>query len=466
MAIMEPLNRIQNKKRHTKPCKFYQMNNCPYPQEECDFAHILTGEPTFQNATPCRFYIKGHCSNGLWCRYKHSLERGSDINDPRVLRSPDIRDIQPELTQQALRRHAGKPTNPRHTDRSPDSRTSFPTSPSSESQSLHYRGPVSPRSPIEEYGLNFSMWSPVVDSPHISSRSRAESGGSPNSRHISELFSNLALSPTSFASDNAPKDSRGRNPIYPSSVSSELSPVLPSIHQAYGLTPSPLPAPTYPVTSPGLLNDGFDGHWAQEHIQRSGVSPPPGLPKAKAANYKTKPCRFFLSNRPCPNGEDCTFIHGDSDFAEKQLPTAKSAGLPLPPKPTTLQEANAQKGYFPVSWRIIGGGVPLSQDPSASSVSSGSTSSSREDVSEPLGHIARPADIPSSLSRKNKASATPLKLDVSSLPPVSLRPPNDNATTPTKMTPKFRPTSTPPTPSATHYTNIMSLFSAESPAVL
>lgn len=97
MAIMEPLNRIQNKKRHSKlpcrssrssrrnslltiakPCKFYQMNNCPYPQEECDFAHILTGEPTFQNATPCRFYIKGHCSNGLWCRYKHSLERGSD----------------------------------------------------------------------------------------------------------------------------------------------------------------------------------------------------------------------------------------------------------------------------------------------------------------------------------------------------------------------------------------------------
>lgn len=55
-------------------------------------------------------------------------------------------------------------------------------------------------------------------------------------------------------------------------------------------------------------------------------------------------------------------IHGD--FAEKHLPTSKNAGLPLPPKPTTLQEANAQKGYFPVSWRIIGGGVPLSQEPS------------------------------------------------------------------------------------------------------
>lgn len=39
--------------------------------------------------------------------------------------------------------------------------------------------------------------------------------------------------------------------------------------------------------SPRLVNDGFDGHWAQDHSQRSGVSPPPGLPKAKAANYKS-----------------------------------------------------------------------------------------------------------------------------------------------------------------------------------
>lgn len=31
----------------------------------------------------------------------------------------------------------------------------------------------------------------------------------------------------------------------------------------------------------------------------------------------------------------------------------------LPPKPISLKEENMKKGYFPVSWRVIGGGVPL-----------------------------------------------------------------------------------------------------------
>jgi hypothetical protein len=31
----------------------------------------------------------------------------------------------------------------------------------------------------------------------------------------------------------------------------------------------------------------------------------------------------------------------------------------LPPKPTSIYEENRKNGYFPISWRVIGGGVMM-----------------------------------------------------------------------------------------------------------
>ncbi|KAJ8518385.1 hypothetical protein ONZ45_g4519 [Pleurotus djamor] len=264
--------------------------------------------------------------------------------------------------------------------------------------------------------------------------------GSPT---MSEPLSNFGPSPSSSVSDEASLLSGSR-------PSSELSPILPSIHQTY-MAAHPV-GPPYPVTSPGPVDNGFNG-----------------LPKNKAANYKTKLCRFFKPDRPCPNGETCTFIH--ATYAEgkiKQVVPPKSPTIPLPSKPISSLEAHHQKGFYPVGWRVIGGGVPLSQENSSSSES---TASSYDSLESWEGELLPPGShqVSASLSRRNKNSTTPLKIDVAGLPPVAFRQQGqvgDVASTPTRtMTPKLRPTSTPPTPSATHV-NIMSLFNAESPAIL
>src|SRR5215471_1792004 len=47
-----------------------------------------------------------------------------------------------------------------------------------------------------------------------------------------------------------------------------------------------------------------------------------------------------------------------SAAARDRVETAK-AQVDLPSKPLSVQEENRKKGYFPISWRVIGGGVPL-----------------------------------------------------------------------------------------------------------
>lgn len=131
---------------------------------------------------------------------------------------------------------------------------------------------------------------------------------------------------------------------------------------------------------------------------RSSVRPKP-------LKYKTKPCKFFNREAGCPSGEECTFRHNE----------------PVHP--------NTSKNYFPISWRVIGGGVLIGSkktdcDPEEASVSS----------SESLDSLELSAPKPTSLP----------------LP---------------KTFPRPRSNSIPPTPT-TNQVKVESLFSAESPGVL
>ncbi|KAL5512705.1 hypothetical protein ACEPAG_2971 [Sanghuangporus baumii] len=79
MAIMSKSNR----KRHTKPCLFFQTNDCPLSADECDFAHIIATPEQYEalknpqatlRTKPCRFFLGGKCRDGYWCRFKHPAQ--------------------------------------------------------------------------------------------------------------------------------------------------------------------------------------------------------------------------------------------------------------------------------------------------------------------------------------------------------------------------------------------------------
>ncbi|CCM04926.1 uncharacterized protein FIBRA_07123 [Fibroporia radiculosa] len=99
--------------------------------------------------------------------------------------------------------------------------------------------------------------------------------------------------------------------------------------------------------------------------------------------YKTKPCKFYHANGSCIKGDKCNFIHGS--LTEAQSIAHNKEGLPAPndyacssstsstesgeasgrsrdntPKTSPLAtESNMAKNFYPVTWRVIGGGVMM-----------------------------------------------------------------------------------------------------------
>ncbi|KAJ7845719.1 hypothetical protein B0H14DRAFT_2773976, partial [Mycena olivaceomarginata] len=77
--------------------------------------------------------------------------------------------------------------------------------------------------------------------------------------------------------------------------------------------------------------------------------------------FRTKPCKFFKPGSACAKGDSCSFIHADADKdnnCESKLQH---------PKPWSNKTEKMCKGYFPVSWRVIGSGVRLSNGTGAPS---------------------------------------------------------------------------------------------------
>jgi len=143
-----------------------------------------------------------------------------------------------------------------------------------------------------------------------------------------------------------------------------------------------------PMSPVSPVNDHRPAH-SQMHVSpvvNSPISPvhPPRLrsrsnSRYKTSNYKTKVCKYFSIHGNCPNGNECTFIH------EEPLPTTTQilrAPPGLPPKPTSQQEENRKRNYFPVSWRVIGGGVLIGDLSHASTSKNGGSPAWSDDAEE------------------------------------------------------------------------------------
>ena len=93
----------------------------------------------------------------------------------------------------------------------------------------------------------------------------------------------------------------------------------------------------------------------------------------------------------------CRSIHEDpKELAPNNVADAAPGLRPLPPglpaKPVSLAEVNKKKNYFPISWRVIGGGV-LIGGPSALTRCS-------PKPPERLNLVPRPAESVSSLEQE------------------------------------------------------------------
>ncbi|KAJ7145254.1 hypothetical protein C8R46DRAFT_556444 [Mycena filopes] len=457
------------KKRHTKPCRYFQTGSCPHAaQEDCDFAHVFSDQSAVSLPPPkqCRYYLQGNCTNGIWCQYRHGdSSPGSD--DVSLLK-----DYQ-NVNHLSSREYGARPP-PVQVRPAPGVIPPAVYIPSPTYFTGAYTGctvwayPHDVRSPLDFTPPPHLLSSAAILSPAASIESIDDSTPSSSS------------SPTSSVSDDAPVlPPTADSSKYYSGLSSALGsnesrgpgigaylgpgygehfinvnpysppPTLSVVTSPYGA------APFYDIFSPKSQPPSA-GFYPTEAFPQSPQSP---INRQKLASYKTKPCRYFKPGSVCPNGLACTFIHADPGRLDAAPSPASVKQLPqgLPSRPLSTKEENSRKGYFPISWRVIGGGVLLSGMKSDSADDQSDTSADSDSLDGMFSRVLE-IKIPS------PASASMIDFPSSE----SSTDTEEDSMTPTRGSQthtRQRASSIPSTPMTTHIDHLR-LFSAESPGGL
>ncbi|KAK7048631.1 hypothetical protein R3P38DRAFT_3307454 [Favolaschia claudopus] len=302
--------KTSHKKRHTKPCRYYQVGKCPHKkQEDCDFA---------MSSAICLVIV----CNGVWCQYLHGEATvGSD--DHSLLKD----------YQNAS--YAGYITTP---------------------NSLRMNGPISPTIYVPAHFVHAPPpWAHPIDfvPPHLQ----------PSVPSYSTDFTSPVSSPTSSLSEDGvllSEDTLGRNYSY--FGAEHQNPYIHSRDDSYSYLPlSPVlsgygMASMYEPFSPKSPSSSA-GFYSQH---RSAVD----RERQRQLSYRTKPCRYFRAGNTCPSGNDLyIFVCFWMRHLINSLPSLHAEMKmqhDLPPKPLSAKERNNRKGFFPIPWRVIGGGVLVS----------------------------------------------------------------------------------------------------------
>ncbi|RPD77928.1 hypothetical protein L226DRAFT_568908 [Lentinus tigrinus ALCF2SS1-7] len=172
----------------------------------------------------------------------------------------------------------------------------------------------------------------------------------------------------------------------PTSASPRLGLGVGQRHSRSGEPMSPASSTTWGESQ--CLWDGDVGEWKQEAFPLLVQRPGPAAKPMRHRNqyFKTKPCRFYGEPGGCIKGDRCNFIHEHPDEARR--PSGLVAAVP----PEVVSEGELESGaessvqgespstvatsdhtpsvtsgseskksnFYPVTWRIVGGGVMMS----------------------------------------------------------------------------------------------------------
>jgi len=283
------------KKRHTKPCKFFQVDRCPHPADVCNFAHVIAS-PSDRSSSIYRYYPAGYYAEDSLGNYRYG---------PKVPLKPldtfadNLRQMD---TMNCKKGYLNRDATP-------------------------IPGVASIRS-----------WPPSAFPPKTATKS--------------SLFTSLTPSPELIATSSTSSDLDEvaivtEDPQYHEHLHSHQSQVYveedsPAIH-----VPPFSPFYQLPFNGPHTPPYGYECSYmyGKPLDPLKPRSSPRSSTKQKNIKYKTKPCRFYPTERGCPKGSSCTFIHDES--RHQTLSPVKE----LDPK------EDSRKNYFPVPWRVIGGGV-------------------------------------------------------------------------------------------------------------
>ncbi|KAJ7451626.1 hypothetical protein FB451DRAFT_1186154 [Mycena latifolia] len=446
-----PTKKPPHKKRHTKPCRYFQTGSCPHAaQEDCDFAHVYSDQTALPPPKQCRYYLQGICTNGIWCQYRHgegSTEDASLLDDVRNGNSlAGGREF--GTGPNAVQMRVGIPPSvyiPSTFNGMYVSPTPAPWSPYAEG----FHSPFEFGPPPPHFVVPNPVVSPAASLDSIDSATPSSSPTSSVSDDGVPLCADDAPGNHYAYFNCEPQATYLSSPYADDAALSQFARVpLNMMPAPYGM------APLYDIFSPKAPPSADFYSTASFPPRPEALRAPAN--RLKLASYRTKPCRYFKPGSVCPNGDACTFIHGDPESSETPSPTQSPVKLQheLPSKPLSVKEDNTRKGYFPISWRVIGGGVLVGG-------TKGDNNSLSDDVDSDLSDD-------DSFDGREDPVARVLEIDIPlSAPATAVDFPVEESErmTPTGLPTRPRASSIPSTPIATHV-DVLRLFSAESPGGL
>lgn len=373
------------KKRHTKPCKFFQFGRCSNTAEECNFAHVLVlpgpslpfpmaTSPTVGAEGIYRYLAVGQCPNERACGMHHIY---------------DVNTLGTQLTQM----HLGP---------------SSALSPTPYAGTFVYPSPYPPcynipwpqrtwaeqpfTTPIINNGYpqsghsnrasktelpSISISTPTAEAPKLA---RIDKAGA------SDLVSEASVMNVDSSHDHDDSIIVTEDPRSPEHIHNKHQSQVQVIDEEHNFAMSGyelhVHSGGYPMSWTPSWDAGEVYYFSQATGSRNGNQKTSARSKLATRKYKTKPCKYFSTKSECPNGDNCTFIHDtsifsvpptvrsclesptmsgndnhviisplgtdkDNDNTEKSISQAKDVG----------SEDSNEKNFFPVTWRVIGGGV-------------------------------------------------------------------------------------------------------------
>ncbi|THH29135.1 hypothetical protein EUX98_g5048 [Antrodiella citrinella] len=123
-------------------------------------------------------------------------------------------------------------------------------------------------------------------------------------------------------------------------------------------TPGSLPlmqnvvTPTLPI-SPAQVSDDSQARRPRRRVRAATTS--------GTNHYRTKPCKFFFSPGGCIKGDKCNFVHDPAiPWTPESGRSNRAMSLTSSSCPSESSLQYMKKEYYPINWRVIGGGVMMS----------------------------------------------------------------------------------------------------------
>lgn len=292
-----------------------------------------------QSSTVCRYYAAGRCRHGSACRFVHLHPE----RVPQEYAYPNEHGVRTRICHYYTAGHCQRGSACHFVHSPPESVPQEYAYPNG--HGVHMRAPHKWYDQYIGHSHGYAAYAIYAVAPHVAPYGFDARHAVDNSSDISSLDS----TPSDQSLNAAFEAMTIKEPVSSEYLPSAFSQSSPSLQY-----PNNTGTRYSNVACSGYTPTGLKPRAATRRKAEQG--------KEKQTLYRTKPCKFFSAGKTCRGGNKCRFIHEveKSKLAKKADNQARgTAPSHLPPKPCSLQEETKARDYYPITWRVIGGGVMM-----------------------------------------------------------------------------------------------------------